>query len=77
MTYCICKILKQEGFIRSYLVDIYEKDKIKIILKYKLNVEKVIKNIKQVSKSGIRKYCKYKSKLNVSNQIGINIFATC
>lgn len=73
----ICKILKQEGFIRNYVIAPHEKDKIKISLKYKMNVNQSIRSIKQVSKPSVRKYFKYKSKLNILNRIGVNVFAAC
>ena len=53
----IAEILKREGFVKN--VEIIEDDKqgiIRVFLKYGPNGEKVITNLKRVSKPGLRVY---------------------
>ena len=57
----IAEILKREGFVKN--VEIIEDDKqgiIRVFLKYGPNGEKVITNLKRVSKPGLRVYKKRK-----------------
>ena len=53
----IAEILKREGFVKN--VEVIEDDKqgiIRVFLKYGANGEKVITNLKRVSKPGLRVY---------------------
>ena len=85
ITYCfssnlnnnVLKVLKDEGYIRSYNnVDIKEGiSKIKIELKYHEGLP-VIKKIKRVSKPGIRVYSKIKELPKTYGGLGISIIST-
>ena len=85
VTYCfssnlnnnVLKVLKDEGYIRSYNnVDIKEGiSKIKIELKYHEGVP-VIKRIKRISKPGIRVYSKIKELSKPYGGLGISIIST-
>ena len=73
----IVKILHAEGFIRSYEVG---KDKtrnrISVALKYGPRKEKVITNLKRVSKPGLRVYTKRGDVPRVLGGLGIAIIST-
>ena len=73
----VLKVLKDEGYIRSYKkVDIRERIcKIKIELKYHEGVP-VIKKIKRISKPGIRVYYKIKELPKPYGGLGISIIST-
>ena len=85
ITYCfssnlnsnVLKVLKDEGYIRSYnSVDIKEGIcKIKIELKYHEGVP-VIKKITRISKPGIRVYSKIKELQKPYGGLGISIIST-
>jgi len=85
VTYCfssnlnnnVLKVLKDEGYIRSYNnVDIKEGiSKIKIELKYHEGLP-VIKKIKRISKPGIRVYSKIKELPITYGGLGISIIST-
>ena len=85
ITYCfssnlnnnVLKVLKDEGYIRSYNnVDIKEGiSKIKIELKYHEGLP-VIKKIKRVSKPGIRVYSKINELQKPYGGLGISIIST-
>ena len=70
----IAEILKREGFVKN--VEIIEDDKQGIIV-YSLNTdqngEKVITNLKRVSKPGLRVYKKREDLPKVLNGLGIAI----
>ena len=73
----IVKILQSEGFIRSYeLVKQAPQDKIKITLKYGPKREKVITNLKRISKPGLRVYCGKDDVPRVLRGLGIAILST-
>ena len=84
-TYCfssnlnnnVLKVLKDEGYIRSYQnVDIKERiSKIKIELKYHEGIP-VIKKIKRISKPGIRVYSKITDLPKPYGGLGISILST-
>ena len=77
MTLGIAEILKREGFIADYD---YEKnvtgDKLTLTLKYGDKKERVITNLKRVSKSGLRVYAKSNEIPRVLNGLGIAIIST-
>tara|TARA_B100001964_G_C13963203_1_gene478612 strand:- start:117 stop:515 length:399 start_codon:yes stop_codon:yes gene_type:complete len=85
ITYCfssnlnnnVLKVLKDEGYIRSYNnVDIKEGiSKIKIELKYHEGLP-VIKKIKRISRPGIRVYSKIKELPKTYGGLGISIIST-
>ncbi len=85
ITYCfssnlntnVLKVLKDEGYIRSYNnVDIKKGiSKIKIELKYHEGLP-VIKKIKRISRPGIRVYSKIKELPKTYGGLGISIIST-
>ena len=73
----IAEILKREGFVKN--VEVIEDDKqgiIRVFLKYGQNGEKVITNLKRVSKPGLRVYKKREDLPKVLNGLGIAILST-
>ncbi len=73
----IVKILQAEGFIRSY--DFLEDNKqgiIRIRMKYGPRKERIITNLKRVSKPGLRVYTKAKDVPRVLRGLGIAIVTT-
>ncbi len=72
----ICTVLEEEGFIRTHRVE--EKDNKKdlvIELKY-LDGEPAIRELKRVSKSGLRKYAQVSNLPKHYNGLGISILST-
>lgn len=73
----IARILKEEGFIKSYK---YIEDKkqgiIRIYLKYSQNKERVVKGIKRISKPGLRIYVQKDRIPIVLGGLGIAILST-
>jgi small subunit ribosomal protein S8 len=73
----ICKILQKEGFIKSDdVVNLVPQNKIKITLKYGPRREKVITNLKRVSKPGLRRYVGKDEIPRVLRGLGIAIIST-
>lgn len=73
----IARILKEEGFIRDYLVSGEGiKKTITIVLKYGPNNERVISGLKRISKPGKRVYAKANEVPRVLNGLGIAIIST-
>jgi small subunit ribosomal protein S8 len=74
----VLRILHEEGFIRSYeLVKQPVQDKIKVTLKYGArNKEKVITDLKRVSKPGLRIYRSHDNLPSVLRGLGIAIVST-
>ena len=73
----IVKLLQQEGFIKGYeVLKQAPQDKIKINLKYGVKREKVITNLKRVSKPGLRVYCGKENIPRVLRGLGIAILST-
>ena len=73
----IAEILKREGFVKN--VEVVEDDKqgiIRVFLKYGQNGERVITNLKRVSKPGLRVYTKREDMPKVLNGLGIAIIST-
>ncbi|BAM60270.1 30S ribosomal protein S8 [Streptococcus dysgalactiae subsp. equisimilis RE378] len=73
----IAEILKREGFVKN--VEVIEDDKqgiIRVFLKYGQNGERVITNLKRVSKPGLRVYAKREDVPKVLNGLGIAIIST-
>ena len=72
----IARILKEEGFIKDHKI---EKDKnqsnIILTLKY-VNKERVITELKRISKPGLRVYAKSEEIPKVLNGLGIAIIST-
>ena len=72
----IARILKEEGFIDSYVVSGDLKKTITIVLRYGENKEKIISGLKRISKPGLRVYAKVDSVPRVLNGLGIAIIST-
>ena len=73
----IARILKEEGFIRDYLVNGEgAKRSVTLVLKYGPNNEKVINGLKRISKPGLRVYSKVNEIPRVLNGLGIAIIST-
>ena len=73
----ISRILKDEGFIRDYMVTGEGVDrKITLVLKYGPNNEKVISGLKRISKPGLRVYAKVDQIPRVLNGLGIAVIST-
>lgn len=73
----IANILKREGFIKD--VDYIEDNKqnvIRVFLKYSPTEERVITNLKRISKPGLRAYVKADEVPKVLNGLGIAIIST-
>ncbi len=76
MLVSIAEILKEEKFISDFEV---KKDNIQDIIEIKLryvNEEPTIKELKRVSKPGIRKYRGYREIKPIKNGMGLSIFST-
>ena len=72
----ICAVLEEEGFIRTHRVEeIDGKKDLVIELKY-LDGEPAIRELKRVSKSGLRKYAKAAALPKHYNGLGISIVST-
>jgi small subunit ribosomal protein S8 len=73
----VTKILLREGFIKGFEVIKQEpQDKIKIALKYGVKREKVITDLKRISKPGLRVYCDKEKIPRVLRGLGIAILST-
>ena len=77
MKKAIVDILVNEGFIKSAeVVENEGKSNIVITLKYGKKNEKVITNLKRISKPGLRVYCGYDKLPQVLGGLGIAIIST-
>lgn len=74
----IARILKEEGYITSYVVEgeTAATKNIKVTLKYGYNNQKVINGIKKISKPGLRVYANSDELPRVLNGLGIAIIST-
>jgi len=73
----IAEVLKDEGFIKDYLVhEDGPQGAITILLKYSADREPAISDIKRVSKPGLRRYVPTGSIPRVLNGMGIAIIST-
>jgi len=77
MKAAIAKVLKQEGYIDSYRVlGDEKKPTLKIVLKYGQDGESVIREIKRVSRPGLRRYVGYRDIPRRFHGMGIHILST-
>ena len=69
----VCKVMKEEGYIRSFKIIAKSTSdiKIKVLLK-----EDAIIGIEKVSKPGLRQYRGYKNVTRVINGLGTSILST-
>ena len=73
----IVKILQQEGFIKSYeVIPDPKQDQIKVFLRYGPKREKVLTNLRRVSKPGLRVYSGRDNLPRVLRGLGIAILTT-
>jgi len=73
----VAAILKKEGFIADYqVVDAEKHGVLRIEMKYGQNNERIITNLKRVSKPGRRIYVKYDQIPKVMNGLGIAIISS-
>jgi len=71
----ILEILKSHGFIENFLVN-EQLRKVRIFLKYTKTRESVIRGLKRVSSSGLRRYIGYRDIPKVFNGMGLAILTT-
>lgn len=71
----ILEILKHHGFIENFLVN-EEMHKIRVFLRYSKTRDSVIRGLKRISTSGVRKYVSYREIPHVFNDLGIAILTT-
>lgn len=77
MKCCIAEVLKEEGFIENFkLLDDNRQGILRIKLKYGKKKAKVITNIKQISKQGLRIYVRADKVPQVLGGMGIAIIST-
>lgn len=73
----IAKILEKEGFINGFKVEEVEgKKTLTVSLKYGENGERVITDLKRISKPGLRVYVESSKIRSVYNGLGIAILST-
>jgi small subunit ribosomal protein S8 len=73
----IVKILEREGFIKGYeVVEDPKQDKIKVFLRYGNKRERVITNLKRISKPGLRVYAGSDNLPRVLRGLGVAIITT-
>ena len=73
----IAEILKAEGFIKDFVVDVESKPAMMTVsLKYGANKEKVISGIKRISKPGLRVYSQKDQLPRVLGGLGIAVIST-
>jgi small subunit ribosomal protein S8 len=71
----IVKVLKEQGYIESYLVD-EQKYKLRIFFKFNLKRESTLQGLKRVSSPGHKKYVGYQEIPRVLSGMGIAILST-
>ena len=71
----LLSMLKQEGYIHSYSTSEGVKPEIEIKLKYFLGAP-VIKELKRISKPGLRQYSNYKDLPQINGGLGVAIIST-
>lgn len=69
----ICKVLKDEGYIRSFKIIAKGKADIKIKVLFK---ENAIVGLKRYSKPGLRQYSGYRGMPKVLSGLGISVIST-
>jgi small subunit ribosomal protein S8 len=73
----ICRILKEEGFIKNYRrVDDRKQGVLRIYLKYGPRQERVIKGMRRVSKSSLRRYAGKANIPRIMGGLGVCIVST-
>ncbi len=73
----VAEILKQEGFIRDYVVEpTTPQSTLRLALKYTKDRERVLTGIRRISKPGLRVYAKSEELPRVLGGLGIAIVST-
>lgn len=73
----IAKILEREGYIKGYeVIEDGKQNIMRIFMKYGQNNERVITNLKRISKPGLRVYAKANEVPKVLNGLGIALVST-
>ncbi|VEU82964.1 30S ribosomal protein S8 [Acholeplasma hippikon] len=72
----ILAVMKQEGFIKDFVVTNDNQPKIVVTLKYTANNERVIKGLKRISKPGLRVYASLDKLPKVLNGLGVALVST-
>lgn len=73
----ICRILKEEGYIKNYRrVDDRKQGTLRVYLKYGPGQERVIKGLKRVSKPSLRRYAGKSGIPRVMGGLGLCIVST-
>lgn len=72
----ITRILKREGFINDYAIEGGGKKNIRIYLKYTGKHEPVIKGMRRISSSGLRRYVTTRNLPRVLGGMGVAIVST-
>ena len=73
----IAEILKQQGFIESYLVNVENgRGVIRLFLKYTEGRQSVIQGLQRVSKPGLRKYVKHDDIPRFYGGLGVPVLST-
>jgi small subunit ribosomal protein S8 len=73
----IVKILQREGFVKGFeIIKDPKQDKIKVFLRYGPRREKVITNLKRISKPGLRVYASRDNLPRVLRGLGVAILTT-
>lgn len=72
----ICKVLEEEGFVRTHRMEMDgAKKNLVVELKY-IDGEPAMREVKRVSKSGLRKYAKVSNLPKHYNGLGVSIVST-
>jgi len=71
----LLEVLKKEGYIDSFEISDKKKSNLKIKLKY-LNGKPVIKELKRISKPGLRQYVRRQDIPIINGGLGISIIST-
>lgn len=73
----VVKILEREGYIKKYdIIRDPKQDRIKVFLRYGSKRERVITNLKRISKPGLRVYASHDKVPRVLRGLGIAILTT-
>ena len=77
MKEAIAKILVDEGYIKNYeVIEDNKQNVLRLTLKYGQNKSRVIKNLRRISKPGLRVYAKSDEVPKVLNGLGLAIIST-
>ena len=74
MKAAVCKVLKEEGYIRSF--KIIAKNKTEVKLKVLFKEEDALVGLERFSRPGLRQYRSYKEMPKVISGLGISIVST-